>query len=37
VFDVKDNEVTVEKFLTKEERAKLEEERRKIEEREMML
>lgn len=34
IFDVKDSDVTVERYLTKEERAKLEEERRKQEERE---
>lgn len=34
IFNVKESDVTVEKYLTKEERAKLEEERRKQEERE---
>lgn len=34
IFDVKESEITVERYLTKEERAKLDEERRKIEERE---
>jgi len=34
---VNEDEVTVEKFLTKDERAKLDEERRKIEERELAL
>lgn len=37
IFEVKEEEITVEKFLTKEERAKLEEERKKQEERERAL
>jgi len=37
IFEVKEDEITVEKYLTKEERAKLEEERRKQEEREKAL
>ena len=34
IFEVKDNEIGVERFLTKEERGKLEEERKKVEDRE---
>lgn len=34
IFNVKESDVTVEKYLTREERAKLDEERRKQEERE---
>ena len=37
IFDVKEEEITVEKYLTKEERAKLEEEKRRQEEREKAL
>lgn len=37
IFEVKEDEITVEKFLTKEERAKNEEEKRKQEEREKAL
>lgn len=37
IFEVKDDEILVEKYLTKEERAKLDEEKRKIDERERAL